>query len=494
MIQKKMKKTTKMLMIYPEYIHYSGTKSDYTAVLPVGAMYAGELLERKGITIVYQDNQLHPIKERSNLTEFDWYGISVMGTQNIATAFKNYQLLIKYGISPTQIVLGGQGVDGLTEAEFQKIFPNATKIVTRDLMPDDYWNVNLKNQLEKITDEDMDVYLNNEVTVLFSQGCQYNCSFCGAKTAQNEKFFNIENNVRTYLSRAKRLGITEIKGYVTSLDFFQQALKGGNIEKLKKSLQEIITLQEKYNINLKLRALTRADSYLCASQDESLMSLVKEAGFYQFGFGADGAANITLLKAMHKGTKELGSELLTSFQHTENYGFTPEILYVFGIEEDTKQTLEETRLLCNQLLNSFESAIYRGFPAKNQIPGNRNWQKEKWTQSETYQKLLANPELFTNLGFETLANIISHPNIESRKLVNQAAIKMSYTAHKLGRVQSFLTVPIMENNGHELMDQESFILLKSIIENYAPEIASFLTLENLPKFREDINKTIPKDV
>jgi hypothetical protein len=145
------------------------------------------------------------------------------------------------------------------------------------------------------------------------------------------------------------------------------------------------------------------------------------------------------------------------------------------------------------LLSSFNSSIYRGFPAKNFIPGNRNWRRPEWKQSKAYQKLLDNPTFFANLGFETLANVISHPNQEERKLVNDYAIRMSYDAHQLDRVQSFLTVPLMETNGHELMTERSFKLFREIVKNYAPNISKVLTLENLPNYREELNRLIPKD-
>lgn len=299
--------------------------------------------------------------------------------------------------------------------------------------------------------------------------------------------------MRVYFDIAKRLGIHKLSAYVTSLDFFQQALKGGNTTKLKRQLRDIVELKEKYGIDLRLRALTRADSYMRATKDEELMDLTKRAGFYRFGFGADGAANVRLLRAMNKGTIDLKSELFEAFDHAEKNGFTPEILYVFGIEEDTEKTLQETRDLCLNLLYYFPKSIYRGFPAKNFIPGNFNWTRADWKNSKTRQKLLDNPELFANLGFETLASSISHTDQSIRKLVNKCAVEMSFVAHELGRVQSFLTVPIMKNDGHELMDEESFELFRKIVGNYAPKITKILTLENLPEHRKQLNRLIPKD-
>ena len=120
----------KMLIIYPEYIHSDGTKIDALAFLPVGAMYAGQLLERRGVSVHYQDNQLHPIRERVDLADFDSYGISVMGAQNIAVAGKIYKLLLEKGVKPGQIYFGGQGIEDLTDEEFQRLLPGANKIST----------------------------------------------------------------------------------------------------------------------------------------------------------------------------------------------------------------------------------------------------------------------------------------------------------------------------------------------------------------------------
>jgi len=487
--------TGKVLMAHPQYVHYFGDfAKDKIPFLPLGLVYAGQILEENGYSVVeYHDLQLRDINGRNDLHRYDSIGINVMGTQNIAAAHRLYTTLLNMGVSSDKIYFGGQGVEDLDTEEFGRIFPQSHLVPRNALIGKDYWNLSIRNQIEKFSDNDLKTYLSNELTLLFSQGCKYACHFCGAQTSKKESFFDTKENLRSYLNIAKRLEINELSAYVTSLDFFQQAFMGGNPTKLKRQLQDIVEVQEEYGIGLRLRALTRADSYMRAAQDEELMDLTKRSGFYQFGFGADGAANVRLLRAMRKGTRDLESKLLEAFDHSERNGFTPEILYVFGIEEDTEQTLQETRDLCVGLLNNFPTSIYRGFPAKNFIPGNFNWRRADWKNSETRQKLLDNPELFANLGFETLANHISHPDQNARKLVNRYAVEMSYVAHQLGRVQSFLTVPIMETDGHELMDEESFKQFKEIVENYAPEIAKTLTLDNLPEHRKQLNMSIPKD-
>ena len=125
-------------------------------------------------------------------------------------------------------------------------------------------------------------------------------------------------NLKILLDEAEKLGINELNMYCTSLDFFQQALGTGDLSKLEEMLYCIRDLQRESGITLGLRALTRADSYMEAvdKTNSLIINLARDAGFYQFGFGADGAANVALLKAMRKGAYELGSRLIKAFELT----------------------------------------------------------------------------------------------------------------------------------------------------------------------------------
>jgi len=489
----------RVLMIHPAYVHY--TKPDGQFIpdkgpfLPISQLYAGELIERKeGAIVEYFDCQLNDLSAKSDLDTYDSYGISVMGAQDIAAALVVYSLLKRIGIAPARIFFGGQGVEPLIPEEFSRVFPGSYQVPRFALssLPN-YMEVVLSKQIDKLPDEHLQIYLSHEMTLLFSQGCMYGCSFCGAQIRQCESFYNTNDNLDYLLKRAQTLGLTQLEFYCTSLDFFQQALPGQSLDKLTSRLNQIIALQEKYRIKLRLRALTRANSYNAAMASNEVLSLVRQAGFYKFGFGADGAASLEILRAMRRGTSSLKSDLISAFDHAEKNGLIPEMLYVFGIPEDTEDTLRETRDLLVGLLKEFPNSQYRGFPAKNEIPGNHNWSTEIWRNSEAYRLLFSDTSLFLNLGFETLANAISHPNPVKRKLVNHYAIEMSLVAHEFGRVQSYLTVPIIMTNGNELMDEAAFRSFVEIIRRYVGKLADNVTLTELSYYRPEINMHIPKD-
>jgi hypothetical protein len=490
----------RILIINPPYVHYSRLAGegpflrDPSPFLPLAPIYAGSVLEGLGAgEVSYFDCQFHDLTEKADLAEYDSIAIAIMGAQNLAPGTDTFRHVTRF-VPPERVFVGGQAAEALADTELAALFPGAKKVAREALQKSPMgMKSRIGAQIDKLSEEDQRAYLTSELTLPFSQGCMFGCNFCGAQIRQREQFFDTAGNLEDYVVRAKRLGIDTLSFYCTSLDFFQQALAGGDLSHLTHRLGQIIDIGARHGVKLRMRALTRADSYVAASKSEELFDLLRAAGFHTFGFGADGAASTSLLRAMKRGSDELGSDLLTAFAHAEAHGLVPEILYVFGIPEDTVGTLEETKSLCTGLLREFPTSIYRGFPAKNQIPGNRNWQHPAWLGSTAYRDLFSKPELFANLGFEALANETSHPNPRHRKLVNRYAVAMSQAAHEMGRVLSYLTVPVTLAPDPELMDEESFEVFRGIVSRYAPEIASGLELSDLPARRQILNELIPKD-
>lgn len=494
--------TGRTLMIHPPYVHdnYLARDApfapDRLPFLPVAPLYAAELLERRGLAEPRLfDCQLDDLREAPGLEEYDSFGIAVMGAQNIAPAVHVYHhLTADRGLSPGRVHVGGQGIERLSGEEFGRIFPGAHKTDRNALAAfPGAMDIDLRTQLDKLGEPDLRTYLAHEMTLPFSQGCMFGCSFCGAQTRARETFFNVRAHLDAACDLAERFEVSSLNLYCTSLDFFQQALPGGDLGLLTTQLESVIEMKEQHpGLSIGLHALTRADSYNAAMRSDHVRDLVLRAGFNRFGFGADGAASVEVLRAMRKHADTLRSDLITAFQHMEENGLVPEILYVFGVPEDTAETLAETRDLCGLLLETFPSSEYRGFPAKNEIPGNANWNRAGWKGSSAHSRLLDEPDQFLNLGFETLANEISHEDPEMRLLVNHYAVDMSRHAHELGRVRSYLTLPVA-TPGAPIMDEATLDGFREIAAHYAPDLAADLSVDNLAERRAALNSAIPKD-
>jgi hypothetical protein len=488
------------LLIQPAYPHLAEDfVRDPTPTLPVSLLYAGEFLERRGHQVRYFDCQLRDLNVE-DVSDYDTFGVTVMGAQNIVSAYFVYKSLTSvHGINPERILLGGQGVEYLTSDEFSSIFPGSV-LIPRSESTRDQWDVNLARQIGKIDTKDLSLYLTNELTLPFSQNCAYACTFCAAANGRQERFYDTKGNLEIILKKANGLGIRDLKFYVTSLDFFQQALghKDQDVSSLAERLESIVELSEKYGIKTKLRALTRIDSYNAAMESQGLLGLVKSAGFYQFGFGVDGTSSIEVLRKIKKRIKtEKGSpeqQLWQAFSHCTENGFTAENLSVIGVRGQTSaERLADERDLCIRLLQDFPSSVLRIFPAKDEIPGSVNWRSFKPRKPEAHTKLFLDPIMFLNLGYETFANCISHPDQQERRTVNHYVVEIGSEADEMGQLESCQTIPIMETDGHELMSSDDLGKYVRSIEEFVPEIASSLTVENLPQFRQELNGIIPRD-
>ena len=122
----------RILLIFPPYPHFAGDfVRDPAATLSMSMVYAGELIEQGHLIkgeqneVSYFDCQLHDIRDKK-LGEYDYFGMSVMGGQNIVSAYDTFNVLVKgFGIDPSRIFLGGQGIEYLFPDEFKAIFPQA---------------------------------------------------------------------------------------------------------------------------------------------------------------------------------------------------------------------------------------------------------------------------------------------------------------------------------------------------------------------------------
>ena len=76
---------------------------------------------------------------------------------------------------------------------------------------------------------------------------------------------------------------------------------------------------------------------------------------------------------------------------------------------------------------------------------------------------------------------------------NHYVVEIGNKADKMGQLESCQTIPIMETDGHELMNNEDLRKYARSIKAFVPEIVSSLTLKNLPQFRQELNRIIPRD-
>lgn len=363
-------------------------------------------------------------------------GVNVIGPPYISAA-KELQTRLLEGGSKAPLLLGGQGVAGLTRAQMSTIYgesvingnhlPSLAHFFSR--APQDFLaqeGTSLVPAYERISDERMKAYLSTEFCLFVSQGCRFSCTFCAAERTRfnqieqaiqkvRERYRSvdvIEADLRYLLSRAQKLGIRSLSLYLSNLDLFQTINKLEELSDLLGRLRREFTAPR-----LRLRGLATSTSFLDAHRKRpEVIRKMAEGGLVRIGFGIDGSTP-KVWKAVHKPhTSDVCINAIMVCR--EVYGITPEALMVFGhngVDDADSLQLATQFLLA---LREDYGAIPRPHVAKDLVPGNDGWQDARNTKRVEY--LLAKPESFQLLDFTAAASWFSHPDGRFRKLVNDA--------------------------------------------------------------------------
>jgi hypothetical protein len=253
-------------------------------------------------------------------------------------------------------------------------------------------------------------YLSHEGALFISQGCVYDCAFCGAEKGQREQFKNLDmftDDLESLAYRAEELGIKKLEFYATSLDFFQ------NPRTIEKYLQAVIDVKKKTGIEIRIRCLSCMKSFLNADRViQNLKELLEESGLWCIGFGIDGTDE-TIWKAQNK-TQNKEVDVIKCLDMCEDYGVTAEALLIMGFPQDTVHTLWKNIVNSFRYIRTYPHVILRPYLAKVSIPGNEQWE----TDNNYTEKFITNPNLFYNLDFCMIGSSLTHPKLWHRMISN----------------------------------------------------------------------------
>ncbi len=395
--------------------------------LPTSLLTAGARLLQAGVKVQFFDENVNPVP----FLDSEYVGINLLGAPYIPEVMRLQRCLVQDASEPLQFLLGGQVVSGLTPAQFQRLFgeqahngnDDATlarvlKIDPRSLPSPE--STSLVPMYEKMTDHEMERYLSKEFSFYVSQGCRFDCNFCGAVRTTRDPLTGEEKKVTEayrdpavmeqdldYLAvRAERLGIRELNIYLSNLDVFQTP----------RHLMEFAHLasrvQQQHPVALRLRGLSTVTSFLQTHKHHpTVLDDLISTGFHTVGFGIDGMTPLV----WHATGKDHNTEekCINAIKIArEEYALTPEALMVFGHD---KIDIPETLRLAVEFLRDMGEhygTIPRPHVAKSFIPGNDGWSDPK--HAEQVEALLAHPEAFQSLDFTALPSKLTHPDDEMR--------------------------------------------------------------------------------
>jgi hypothetical protein len=353
--------------------------------------------------------------------EADVVGINLVGAPYIPVAIKMISDRVRSG---ARVLLGGQIIDSLSIEEFEQLFcsirpdvevVNGNEEIARYSPEEEVSSIPV---WDLIPDEQMREYLSHEFSFYLSQGCKYGCRSCQAKKGRKEKYRNMEvmrEDLEYLILRAKSLGLLEFKMYLSNLDMLQ------NEEKIMEFGKIVGQLRKKHDFHINFRGLAGIESYYF-SHLYTIMCL-RDVGLTSIAYGIDGNPSVwnSILKNQNQGNEGGYKRCESAIAGTSQMGVTPEILMVFGYDQDTRESLQEACDFVTDMTEKY-GAVPRPHVAKTIIPGADAWKAPE--NREIVSHLLENPERFKDLDYLALASDVTHED-ELGVLVNEFATKVA---------------------------------------------------------------------
>lgn len=416
---------------------------------PTDLLLIAGRLKKEGVKAIVYDLNLYDLPDSDELSEQEGFGIGVIGAPYIPGA-RNLALNL-YEETGKPVGVGGQPIEKLPPEHFDRIFGGEITQVRSDVdlekllgissagLPSPYES-SILPALDSIPQEDLPKYLAREFGFFISQGCKFTCDFCAAEKRMPERYRSnevVEEELVELTKRAKRHGIDKMAMYLTALDLFQSP------KPLTETLEVFARTGRDNRMEYELRGLARIDSFLKAlEQEPSLEKLIRESGVGVVGFGVDGTTE-KIWRSQHKAHKDL-SEVDRALDRCKYVGITPELLMVMGFPEDNLGSVAKNYFYT--VAKAFtHGAVSRPYLAKNFVPGNNGWTDAQYEQS--VEKILDNPELFTNLDFATFGSSLTHPRRFHRLISNIAYAAITLTLEPFGRNATYPLMPQKEQRG-----------------------------------------------
>ncbi len=423
--------------------------------MPSDLYKVAEKLEGAGIQTDVADLNLERLP--ANLRDYNYTGIGVIGAPYIPDTIKlAEEVREKTGKNP---LIGGPGVEYLSEDQFRKLYGSAIQIrndkdlsTAVDKQVPSVYEVSIKDRINSLNPQLLEKYLGGEFSFFVSQGCKYSCNFCSAVRSRpgarvTEQFSRVvRNDLEALAEKAKEFKIDKLSMYLTPLDLFQ------NPTQFKEVLRTFAEVRQKSGLDFSLRGLSRVDSFLKALKKEpELYQLIPSAKLQVVGFGVDGTTE-EIWRSQHKGNVSL-SQADEAFTKCNDLGITPEALMVMGFHDsngipvDTKESLQKNVDYSISRGDKY-GVVSRPHVAKDLVPGNNGWENPVWAKQR--DQLLANPRLFKNLDFVSLASELTHPDPEFRNQVNDAYLEIVNQMTPKGLCVS---TPLLPYNGNPQQDK-----------------------------------------
>ena len=186
-------------------------------------------------------------------------------------------------------------------------------------------------------------YITRYFEINSSRGCPFNCAFC----------YNSKED-STYTKKDSEKIIKEIKYLLNNYHIDGLTFSDENFIVNSKRMREIAETLVNLDMNLHIRSGGRIELFV--KFDDDMLKLIKEAGFYHFGFGIESGSEITLRMINKKITLK---QIYDTVDKIRKHGFQATYNFIAGFPNETITEYKKTLALIHHI---FENSTYVVYP------------------------------------------------------------------------------------------------------------------------------------
>lgn len=416
-----MKKNRKVLLLQPR------SAWGNHVYLVNGLLATAARLRISGFDVEIRDLNIDEGISQTSIESADLIGISVLGSPYIPQAFKLAKELRELGYNG-RIFFGGPILENITPEDWQKLFhANGLENVVAvreeiDLQLElgiiksipSIYNLSMGEQIEALPEYMQRAYFEKEFCIFTSDGCKFNCSFCGAHKDREESF----RDPIAFRKEMATLGkmVAKYAGSNPNYEIYLSTLDGlQNWVDMEKTLEIIHDEFSKAGVFVPLRFLATSKYVSLALQaDPDILKRWKELGVMCIGIGVDGDDEKTwqLLRKSHNRRNEIQNAIIG----IQDAGMIAEAFMIFGGPEESTEATLKAVAACKRLTE--QGVKVRPYFMKMKSP-KLNTKHTKENEKFEIEPYLGNINLFYHIDYGMLGSKLTNPNAIQREFANR---------------------------------------------------------------------------
>lgn len=393
-----------------------------------GLLATATRLSIAGFNYVIRDLNIDKDIQQEEIANADIIGISILGSPYIPRALRLAKKLRNRGYS-NRIFFGGPILENISKEDWRKLFQangleNVTAIqyevdlkIELGLLKDlpSRYDISMSKAIEELPEYMQRAYFEKEFCIFTSDGCIFNCTFCGAHKNQKEAFRDTAK-FRDEMATIAQMVLKyagpkpEYEIYLSTLDGLQTA------ETMERTLGIIYEEFNKVGVVAPLRFLaTSKYTSIAMKSDPNILKRWYKLGVSCIGIGVDGDDEETWneLRKNHNDRDEIRHALVG----IQDAGMIPEAFMIFGGPNEKPEATDKAINACKNL--SRQGVKVRPYFMKLRTPK----QSSKGTPEDAkfiIDPFLDNLDLFYHLEYAMLGSKLTNPDPVQRKRVSDA--------------------------------------------------------------------------